>query len=96
MNKKSRFTIENLPIRKKDAIKKKIKKKLGLISRARTIQPVSFRLRPEINALLKTLTQNLVMESPIKLSNTDAIELLILFASKQDTRDILRVYEKIL
>lgn len=84
----TRLSVDRLPRRKKDAPQKG-KKKLGLVSRNKIIQPVSFRLRPEINRMLKDITQNLVMESRIRLTNTDALELLIIHASKVDVQELL-------
>lgn len=71
---------------------KKPKKKLGLMSRNKVTQPLSFRLRPEVVDAFNEMVLRLNRQSRIRLSKTAVMELCILHADERTVEELIEFY----
>lgn len=89
----SRLSVLKLPIPKRLKSGRRSRKKVGgLLSNKKITQPVSFRLRVEVNDVLKEIVRNVNMNSKMHFTLTDVVEMLILYSAQQDCQELIHSY----
>ncbi len=88
---KSRLDLNNVPTPKKDSHKRE---KLGLITRKKALQPIAFRMRPEVVKVLEDLVTKLQRKSRVRITKVSVLELCILHAHDKSLEDLINFYNE--
>jgi len=89
---KSRLDLNNVPTPKKEDASKK--GKLGLITRKKALQPIAFRMRPEVIKVLEDLVVKLQRKSRVRITKVSVLELCILHAHDKSLEELINFYNE--